>query len=465
MKLFQHQKSGILFLCNKRNAILGDAMGTGKTLQALVGIKILLEKSRIKQALIVVPGNQDILNNWKTEAQRISLPVSLYHGLKREVQVLKESVILTSYNTLCRDIEKFKGISDELCLVLDEAHYIKDASTQRAKQVKRFQSKYRWALTGTPICNRPEDLYSLIDFVDSELAGSKPGWFARFVELRTFQIFTRSGFPILKQKPVGVKNIPELNELLNSIMLRRTKEDCIRDGVFSLPKKHIIYQPYVLDKKTNGLVELISDELEEMGEPPAKRLIRWQQVLDGIVKFSDDEGQVKAIEYFESAKATVLRELIDQRSGKVIVWFKYREALQWLKKLWKELEVYEYSGENQTTRSMELQRWQKSDTGILFATIKSAGVGLNLTQCDTSIFYSYEFSPSENMQAEDRIYRIGQERPCTIYYLYGEGTFERLVLDLLKKKRQVTKAVVDSKFTQEDLNKLYSYQLQLWDRR
>lgn len=463
VKLREHQKEGIKFLTSVRYGLLGDEMGTGKTLTALAGARILLRKRRVKQVLIIVPAT--LLDVWMREASRIGITPLLYHKTARKKKrklLPKAQVILTTYHTAAQDIEYFGVLSERLLLVLDEGHSIKESNTRVSRAVKRIASTYRWLLTGTPVSNRPDDLFSLIEFLDPELSGSRKEWWNRFVKEKTVMIYTRTRGTLMMTKPVGVKDhaVPALNDLLGRVMLRRLKKDCL-----DLPRKQVIYQSYDPGPKVKRLINQTIVDLQDTGQQLSKILIRVQQVLDGILKHEDDEGTVISVDYHTPVKARLLREMLDNRSGRTIVWFRFRESLEYLKKVWKDLPIFTYTGSNAGSRDREIERWKESASGVLFATIRAAGVGLTLTEANTAIFYSAEFSPALNQQAEDRIHRMGQDNACTIYYLYGQRTIEEALVHLLKKKAKLNKAVVDGTFDRRELKLLYEYQLSLFENQ
>lgn len=466
MPLMQHQLTGVRFLLDKRYALLGDEMGTGKTLQALVACNYLLNRNKIKNAVIVVPAS--LIQNWREECIKfIKRYPYIYQGSNRNILKAKIApIIITSYDTFMRDVEKFSKTIDDFALVLDEAHYIKSTQSSRAKAVKQFgaNAKYRWALTGTPVSNKPHDLYSLVQFINPQLAGYKKDWYQMFVREQVTFIRTRWRGTIQKTIPIGVKEgaVPLLNQLLSKIMLRRLKKDCV-----DLPAKQIIYTRYDLDIKTRKFLTMTREDLQDAGYPLSKLLIRLQQVLDGVLKTEDEEGNVINVDTFPSSKMAMLDELLESRSGRVIVWFRFSESLKFIRDEWKnKYPIYDLYGElSQNQRQDNINQWRQSEDGVLFATIKAAGVGLNLTEADTAIFYSYEFSPAENNQAEDRIHRVGQTQHCTIYYLYGRETIEQAVLELLKKKRQTNRASVDGPLNNKELKEVYNNSLKLFSGR
>lgn len=420
--------------------ILADEMGLGKTLSALVTAKKLLKRGKIKQVLIVVPAF--LLLNWVEEAKMLNIKLHIFAGKKRKYR--NKKWIITSYTTLAKDIEEFNALHADLALILDEAHYIKKRLTKRSESIFRIIASRKYLLTGTPVDNAPDDLWNIIRLIAPRLAGSEESWQRKFCVMKNYKLPGGRYFT----KAVRYKNLDVMHKMLGNLMLRRTKEECL-----DLPPKQVIHKSYSLNDETLYWFESIKSLAEEEEWPIGKTLIRLSQVLDGVIKTGEN------IDYYKSSKFQLLLHMLESRSGKVIVWFKHKKIIPQIVNQLKanynvtpqvitgDVGMYE--------RHIQLDKWRRKENGILLATIKAAGVGLNLTNASTAIFYSFEYVPNLNKQAEDRIYRIGQKKKTTVYYLYAPKTIEHATLDLMKSKTLLNKAVVEGPMEKKLMQKIY----------
>ena len=444
MKLFKHQKEAVKWLTsgNSRSIFLGDDMGLGKTISVLASIRRLIRRGVASRALIIAPAC--LIDNWKAEClEYMGYSMYVYRGKNRDKQKLKKHrIAIMSYEILVRDFMRSPIETD--ILVLDEVHNIKNPESLRTKAVLKVKTTKKIGMSGTLIWDTPDDLWSLLRWADKDRAPDRVVWNLRYLRSGVTNIRTRYGFKMVP-KVVGYRNLPELHQLLDKYMLRRTKEQCL-----DIPEKQVIYSPYPMDSKTDSLLSLWKDELKDA--PISAALIRFQQVLSGTLKRNSESP----VEYFESSKIQYLRQLMDDCTGQMLVWFKFRETL------WNVVDnipekVFVIDGTmSMSDRSKTLAAWKRSRDGKLFATIRAAGTGLNMQNCSYAVFFEMEYVPSYNKQAEDRIYRIGQTKKTTIIYLYAPGTIEQAILDLYKSKHKLNKVVITGQYKAKLLRNLYN---------
>jgi len=450
----QHQKEARKWLTKRRFGILGDDMGLGKTYSAIITLRRLLKQKLTKQVLIIVPAN--LLDNWVEEFEDATrIKPYVYHGARRSINKARESkVILTSYGIILNDAPKFNvGFKKRMTVILDEGHKIKGRDKATTMAVKSIKSDLRYILTGTPIQDNPSDLWSLLHFLNPEVSGTAQEWDTRYVKFIMTVIRTRYKGEIMIPKAAGVKPgaIGELNRLLARHMLRRTKDECV-----DIPPKTVYYEAYPLDHKTKDLYSLVCSEY--MGYASISRVLtRLAQCLSGLVKSGiddEEEGTTVTASFYKSAKQKYLEEKLEGLSGRVIVWFRYAETMWHIAKTIKQ-DVYAFDGQTRNQTQI-IRAWKESKNGVLFATIRAGGTGLNLTEANYSIFYEMDFVPAHNEQAEDRIYRIGQKNKTTIYYLYAKDTVEEAIVNLVRAKSKLNKAIVQGGAKKKTLEYLYN---------
>lgn len=449
MPLYQHQKDGLLYLVNNWNqdkgSILAFDMGLGKTITDICYYKILKDAGKIDSWLVVVPAN--LIGQWEEEILKtLKVKPHIYHGQKRKEKPEHRDIVITSYDLLKKDKTWLDVVFNlgEYKLTCDEAHeYLKNIDSGRTHSVLDLSPKTTTLLTGTPIANKPEDMFSLTCLVYPGVQKFERHWYEKFIDMgtRPVKVTRKNGatFWIERDYIKGYKNIPQLHEFLKDIMLRKTKDECL-----DLPKKNVIYKRYdCTGLKYNRLEKLLIEE-EAQGMQAATQL---RKLLSGSLY---DEFDKKIDKYL------VLKGLLDQSSGRKIVWCAFISTVELLsEQLEKEgYRVFKHTGEmSRKQKEASIDQFKETDDSILVATIQSAGKGYNLTECNEAIFYETTLVQSQNEQAEDRIYRIGQEKPVTIAYLYGKRTIEEGIKRLLQNKNNVNQAVIDGKF--KNLDEVY----------
>ena len=260
---------------------------------------------------MICPAN--LIPNWVNEFEEwLKIKPYVYHGKRRDVkEALKHHHIITSYDTFSLDLDILgRELPRELLVTCDEAHNLKNPTTARTKAVRKLARARTVLLTGTPIENRPDDAYSLLNLVRPDLVGTKKEFYDKYVKMRSVQIRTPNGRTFYKDIPAGVKPgaLKELRSLLHSVMLRREKST-LKD----FPTLTVQHHPYELDTKTEKLYHMVLDSCDDLQLSIASTIIRLRQVLDGIIKTQESTGEY---DFFLSAKAKYLADLIDGRSGR-----------------------------------------------------------------------------------------------------------------------------------------------------
>ncbi len=420
-ELYPYQRVGINFLLQNESALLADDMGTGKTVMTTVALKILIQKGKLRRALILCPPSilyewQKHLSEWAPE-----LIFSLVRGNPEDrapAWKRPAHVYLTTYDVLKRDIKNSalaKDITETLeLIVLDEAHHVKNSKSDRARAIKRLSPQVRWALTGTPVQNQIEDMVALFEIL-------RPGYL----------------MPEDAYLPSRVMN------RVKPYFLRRRKQEVMPD----LPAK-VQQQIWLeLDLKQRAVYERVANavrsDLEAMGDKVTKQAIFAKiTTLKQICNFA-------SLEDGTSPKVSQLKDDVEEilASGqKVLVFSQFLD--EGIYKIQNVLDTYGTSviigGQSDTERrrNIELFKYSK-DVSILIISVRSGGEGLNLTEASYVIHFDHWWNPAVMWQAEDRAHRRGQMRGVNVYSYWMKDTIEEQIYETLQRKGMLFENVVD----------------------
>ena len=426
-KAFKHQEEGIEFLLKNPKCVLADDMGLGKTYQSIVAA-LECEAERV---LIVCPASLKI--NWMREVQNFCDDVSIINGKHWDPSrfTIINYDILKNFHTieergktyedweLRREIVEF---NPDL-IILDEAHFIKNHKSIRGKILKdlskRFTPDRIWLLTGTPIANRPMDYYNLLSIIDSPVARNWVHYARTYCEGMRFK---KGGRYIWVTK--GASNLEELNDKTKRTILRRKKEE-----VLDLPDK-LITPVYLELQNVDGYKNVWGEYLKQRkidGKKgnPARDLVEMTLLRTFIAM----ETLPYTIEKTEEAI---------ELNKKTIIFCNFNDEMDELIRYFGEKCVCVRGGMNDNQKQFAVDRFQEDDKCMVFiGQIKAAGVGLTLTSAEIVIMNSLDWVPGNHEQAEDRAYRIGQNKTVNIYYMLIDDTIDTLVWDILNEKKKV----------------------------
>ncbi len=453
--LRSYQLNGMRWLCALRDngfgGLLADEMGLGKTLQVIAMLGNWKDR---KRTLIVCPAS--LVYNWSKEIDKFlpSLPHRMIQGTQEERKQLIESsqeneVLITSYHILQRDIELYEDIQFS-CEVIDEAQYIKNASTMNAQAVKAIQASFKLALTGTPIENRLSELWSIFDYL-------MPGFFYNY---QTFK--KRFETPIVRDQDDLMER--ELNQMITPFVLRRVKKDVLKD----LPEKleEVYYAPLEGEQKQLYdaevqkikliLTKQTDQEFKENKIAILAELTRLRQLccFPGLVY--DNYKQ-------NSTKTDIGIDLICnaiEGGHKILLFSQFTSMLSEIEKRLKERKIDYYLLEGKTPkkkRAEMVESFQEDDVPLFLISLKAGGTGLNLTAADIVIHYDPWWNTAVENQASDRAHRIGQTNIVTVYKLIMKDTIEERILELQSQKSDLANRILSgdgissSQLTREDL--------------
>lgn len=425
--------------------ILADDMGLGKTVQVIALFadeyregKEGGEKS--KPSLIVCPAS--LVYNWENEFKKFAPGIRIRTiagsaAQRREAfEALDKTempcqVLITSYELLKRDMEHYQKMSFRF-QVIDEAQFIKNASTQSARAVKAIRAQTRFALTGTPVENRLSELWSIFDFL-------MPGF------LFSYAKFKRSyETPIAKDG--DREALATLGRLTGPFVLRRLKADVLRE----LPEKMEmeVYSKFKEKQKELYMANAakLKAELED-GEHPADKL----QILAGLTRLRQlccDPGLCYENYKGGSAKLETCIDLVRngiQGGHKILLFSQFTSMLAIIGKRLSAEEIPYYTLTGSTPKEDRMQMVQAFENGgvpVFLISLKAGGTGLNLTAADMVIHYDPWWNVAAQDQATDRAHRIGQEKQVTVFKLIMKGTIEENILHLQGLKKHLADQII-----------------------
>ena len=449
-----YQQEGVdwLYRCalNGGAALLADDMGLGKTLQTLAFLK--LWKTNNPQAselpvLIVCPAT--LLGTWRDEAQKFipDFNVLIMHGARRKdyYEVMASAdLIVTSYALLDRDAAHYVKLPIA-AMVLDEASAIRNPDTLAAKAARKVKQSAPdaacVAITGTPVENSVRDLWSIFQFL-------MPGYLGSREDFRT-----RYEVPCAAELPDRAA-LQRLRWRTEPFMLRRVKSQVAKD----LPPKieSIVWcdpSPMQRDHYQAILrhgVEKMDQVRKSVGKEGARMqmltvLLRLRQSCCDL-RLIDDKISGESISDVSAKLARLLELLGEARRGghRVLVFSQFTSMLSLIRHELDEGDVdYCYLDGGTRDRTAVVDRFQKSDgPSVFLISLKAGGYGLTLTAADTVVLFDPWWNPAVEAQAADRIHRIGQTKPATIYKFISRGTVEEKILRLQDKKRNVMAAAM-----------------------
>jgi SNF2 family DNA or RNA helicase len=457
-KLRDYQFEGVGWLERLRgmhlNGILADDMGLGKTLQAITAITQQKEKNPKAISIIVCPTS--LVYNWHEEFLKFNktLKVLPIDGTpvqrKKMISTAKKyDVLITSYSLLQKDIEDYQAIEFSYA-ILDEAHHIKNRTTRNAKSVKMIRALHRLVLTGTPIENSLDELWSLFDFLMPGLLSS----YDRFIE------------KYIRNPEKGGKTLENLRNKVSPFILRRMKKDVLKDLP---PVTEIVYHCHLSDSQKalyRSYAESARAELAELVKKEGfnkvqihvlATLTRLKQICCHPAIFAKERPEVG-----DSAKYDMLMELLSslvEGKHKTVIFSQYTRMLQIMSEdLTAQGIVHEYLDGSTKDRLGVVKRFNDDpNVSVFLVSLKAGGTGLNLTSADTVIHYDMWWNPAVEAQATDRVHRIGQKNNVSSYKLVTLNTIEEKIVELQNRKKGLVTKVVScdeeaiSKLTWEEV--------------
>jgi SNF2 family DNA or RNA helicase len=419
-------------------------MGLGKT---PVMLAHLARTKGAGRALVIAP--PAVVGNWAAEAHKFTpgLKVVVHHGASRatrdelEKEVAKADIVITTYGTSVRDVEALSAVEWDR-VVLDEAQAIKNSSSETAQQLRNIPARTRIALTGTPIENGLGDLWSILDYTNPGLVGSRPAFIGQLAGEGEAALRALNGILVFRRTKTEPEVAAELPDRIDEL-----------DHCTMTPEQIGLYQA-VLDN-------LLANSVEVGAEPKQGAILAAITALKQICNHPaayqhDDDGALDG----RSGKLSRLEEIVDTvfaADEKVLVFTHFAE---WGKKLadhlttttGKRIECY-HGGLARGARDKMVADFQsRKGAAALVLSLKAGGTGLNLTAANHVVLYDRWWNPAVEDQARDRAWRIGQTKTVISHRLVCPGTVDERVEEVVAGKRHIADLVLPKSSSLSDLD-------------
>lgn len=426
-------------------ACLADDMGLGKTIQTICFLQHLKNSGKLSEKVLVICPTS-LMANWAHEITTFApeLRHIIYHGKERDLSTCDVDVVITSYGITERDSEDLKKHAWSVA-ILDEAQHIKNPSAKQTRAVKSLPARYRIALTGTPVENSADDMWSIMDFLNPSLLGTHT-WFKSY-----FSKYLKRGEDTNDE---AKERTQQLKKMIQPFLLRRLKSD--RTIIADLPEKleHKTFCNLTIEQTAlyKATVDHLMKSLEGLSGFERRGLIlstlmRLKQICNHPKQVLKEDKKPLAN---RSGKLDLLLELVDEildRSEKTLIFTQFREMgeflVQAIETRAKQKAIFLHGGTPATTRAKMVENFQNDpETKIFVLSLKAGGTGLNLTAASHVIHFDRWWNPAVENQATDRAHRIGQEKIVEVHKLISTGSIEERIDQLIDHKKNLCENVI-----------------------
>ncbi len=434
-KLLPYQTQGAIFAASRGRVVLADDMGLGKTVQALAAAELLRRRRGIARVLVVAPAS--VKYQWKTEIEKFTdLSAQIIEGLlprRRELYAAPKFFNLTSYELVLKDVRDMHEMAPDL-IILDEAQRIRNWTTATARTVKQLKSRYAFVLSGTPLENKLEELFSVVEFID----GRRLGPAFRFLhEHRTEDE---------KGTLIGYRGLDRIHEQLAPVLLRRTRGEVLKD----LPHRtdqilHVSLTPQQAEPywEQNDILAALMRKWERqswLSEIDQKRVLcclqNMRMLCNSTFLFDKQTNHSPKLAEFRE----IVRELVIEEGRKVVVFSEYERELKKLGIGFVSL----HGGVLSRNRGVLMEEFRRDAECKVFLSTDAGGVGLNLQAASAVINFEPPWNPARLEQRIGRVHRLGQAHPVHVVHLLTKDSIEERVWETLKLKKSLFAGVFDS---------------------
>lgn len=411
IKLYRHQEIALSYMRSSNYFALFMEQGTGKTIPSLCRILDLLKSGAIEDALVVAP--KSALGAWERD-------IELFNDLDREI--LKDGITLINYDKVWRGDKKSPYNKKWGCIILDEAHCIKNRTSKRSKFLLKLActADYKYILTGTPISNgQLENIWSLYTFLDPYLERGYP--YSRIFggSYKTFE--DRYCILNMYHKPSSYIHVKELQEIINEHSYRVKKVDCL-DLPEKLPDEIIKVDLVEKTLYKKLATESAILEYEILADNPLSRLVKLRQLASGHIKLNT--GEILEV---KSEKLSILEELLEgyEDDKKIVIFAEFKYSIGKIAELLESMRI-KYVILDGDQKDKKIWRKFQADKSIrvIVCQYQTASAGIDLFASDTIIYYEPTLRSNTLEQSRDRIHRTGQSNKCSYIHLLTRGTVE-----------------------------------------
>ena len=443
LDLYQYQQEGMLHLAFGERALLADDMGLGKTVQAIAACELLRQLRGIERVLVICPVS--LKTEWEEQIRKFTgLSVHIVMGSKpSRIKQYRSPAFFTlvNYEQVRNDVTELVTELAPDVVILDEAQRIKNWQTLTARAVKQVHSPYAFVLTGTPLENRIDEIYSIVQFLDPHLLGPLFRFNREYYRLDD------------KGRPAGYQNLDRLHRNLRKIMLRRRKDE-VEDELpgRTVNNYYVTMHREQLDRYTEFEVKvsrlvamakrrpLTSEEMDRL-----QRYLACMRMLCDTPYILDETCRIcpKLPEL-----ASVLEDLFSPNGSKALVFSEWERMLQLVRELLDKSGIgyaWHTGSVPQKKRRLEINRFKDDPECRVFLSTDSGSTGLNLQVANIVVNMDLPWNPAKLEQRIARAWRKHQKRPVTVVNMVSEASIEQRMLGTLAAKQQLADGVLDGR--------------------
>jgi superfamily II DNA or RNA helicase len=441
--LLPYQREGMLHLAFGERALLADEMGLGKTVQAIAACELLAQRKGVERVLVVCPAS--LKAEWEEQIERFTgrSARSVFGPRPQRLAAYRAPAFfnIVNYEQVLADADELNALLAPDIVVLDEAQRIKNWHTKTARRVKELSAPHAFVLTGTPIENRIDELYSIVQFLDPELVGPLFRFNRDFYELDE------------RGRPMGYRNLAELRRRVAPVMLRRRKADVESELPGRTVRNYFVgmadEQKLRYDEYARKAAQLVAQAQRRPLRPEEferlQRYLACMRMICDTPAILDPACRVSPkLEELER----VLSDLLEEPERKVIVFSEWERMLDLVRELAREMGVetaWHTGSVPQQRRRAEIVRFKNDPACRLFLSTDSGSVGLNLQAASAVVNVDLPWNPAKLEQRIARAWRKHQTRSVSVINLVCEGSIEHGILHLLGAKQALADGVLDGR--------------------